>query len=77
VDHIIPDPAADMPQDNNNTPQASYFFGINQSGASYWETGSQLSGLRFTIYGTTVPEPSTLILAALGALAMLAYRRGR
>jgi hypothetical protein len=29
----------------------------------------------FTVVGTPVPEPSTLILAALGGLALLAYRR--
>jgi hypothetical protein len=39
--------------------------------ASHWlQTGAVGSG-------ASVPEPSTLILATLGAIALLAYRRRR
>jgi hypothetical protein len=72
-----------FPYDNVNTPQASYFGSgeyDNDTGqfSQYVPWGNLTDprfNFRFLVTGTPVPEPSTMVLAALGGLTLLAYRR--
>ncbi len=61
---------------NPETAQASYFFGdhtfIGDPGT--WSDDAIAHNMRFTVTGSSVvPEPSSLILAAMGAISLAAW----
>ena len=55
------------------SPQSGEILRISDNGASFSDFVTNLNSPGFLTF-TTVPEPSTLILAALGGLALLAWR---
>jgi hypothetical protein len=75
-----------MPFNNVPTSQASFFTtnpviyaseAVQDENPPWSNATNPNAAFRFLITGTPVPEPSTVILAALGGLALLANRRRR
>jgi hypothetical protein len=64
---------------NTDTAQASFFFGQIESIGSpgFWQDDSAAENMRFTVNGAAVPEPSGVMLAALGfgGLIVWGWRR--
>jgi hypothetical protein len=63
-----------MPTDNTDLPGASY---IVWNGFTDKWSNSSVDGLRFEVYGTFVPEPSSITLAAVALALAFGFRRKR
>ena len=67
---------ATMPNRHADTSQASFFWGSPRADNYIaWANSSGHHNLRFLVNGTVVPEPSTLLLTALGMPLLLRRRR--
>ena len=62
-----------LPKVSGDLPGASYFVGESNHDVGSWIAATEISNARFVVLGSTVPEPSSFILAVIGLTGLAAW----